>query len=261
MICLLTAFTGMAADSLMLIRSIPLSGRLMTVDETGSVYVVKADNELVRYDEKGDSTGVFRSVQNGQIGFVDAVNPLRIVVYYPAYSKVVLLDRMMTPRHELDLRRIGIFNTPAVAASADGNLWIYDRFNARLKKIDEQLREVNSSNDLRQEVGVVPELSNMTERDWKVFLSDTAQGIFIFDRYGNYINTLSIPGAAYFQVSGSRMLYSRGDTLFAWDMQRMVSQSLHIPDLNHTPVIRAALVRNILYVLYADRLALYRVYS
>lgn len=237
--------------------SLPMQATFMTVDELGNVYVVKGDNDLVRYNESGDSTGFFRSVQNGAIGYVDATNPLRLVVYYPAYSKLVLLDRMLAAKNELDLRNLNIPNVPVVATSADGNIWIYDVFNARLKKINAQLEIVSETNDMRLEAQSVPMPSCLVERDWKVFLADTASGIFTFDRYGNYLSTLALRGVKQMQVLGSQIIYYRDDSLFSWDLKTIRSQVLPIP-ATQMPIINAAWVRNTLYVLYADRLVWYK---
>jgi len=257
--CLFFSFilSSKAADSLFVIRSIPMNARMMTVDELGNVYVVRNNNALVRFNENGDSSAFFRSVQNGEIGSVDASNPLRIVVYYPAYSRVTLLDRQLAQKNDLDLRRLNIANTSVVASSADGNLWIYDQFNARLRKVDEQLNEVVTSNDLRQETQLVPVPSFMIERDWKVFLCDTAKGIFIFDRYGNYVNTLSIYGVKHLQVFGTQLVYRHEDSLLSWDMGKVAADMLAIPGVAGR-IINAAIVRNTMYVLYDDRLVLYR---
>ena len=235
-----------------------MNTRYMTVDETGNVYVVKANNSLVRYNENGDSSAFYRSVQNGEIGAVDATNPMRIVVYYPGYSKVVLLDRQLSQKNELDLRKLNIFTSSVVASSADGNLWVYDQFNARLKKINEQLETINESNDIRIEAGKVPSPSFMMERDWKVFLCDTAKGIFTFDRYGNYVNALPIYGVKYLQVFGSQLLYRHQDTIFSWDMGKISQSILIIPAKEHK-IISSAIVRNSMYVLYTDRLMIYRI--
>lgn len=246
-----------ADDSLSIIRELPMTARLMTVDELGNVYVVRDNNALVRFNEYGDSSAFYRSVQNGNIGAVDASNPLRVVVYYPAYSRTVLLDRMLAEKNNLNLRRTNVFTTPVIASSADGNLWIYDQFNVRLRKIDEQLAEIAQSNDIRQEAQTVPAPSFMVERNWKLFLCDTAKGIFTFDRYGNYINTLSIYGVKYLQVFGPQLLFRHQDTMYSWDMNKATYHSLLIPHGNDH-IINAAIVRSTLYVLYADRLTLYR---
>jgi hypothetical protein len=249
-------FLGFASDSLGLIRSVPMKARFMTVDETGNVYVVRENNALVRFTPTGDSSAFFRSVQNGEIGSVDANNPMRIVVYYPGYSKVVLLDRQLARKNELDLRRLNLFNSTVVASSADGHLWVYDQFNARLKKINEQLEVISQSNDIRVEASKVPSPSFMVERDWKVFLCDTAKGIFTFDRYGNYVNTVSLLGVNSLQVFGSQLVYSRGDTLYSWDLNRIRARSFALP--KRGKILQVALVRNTLYMLFDDRLELIR---
>ncbi len=251
------SYLSAAADTMTVMRTIPVAARMMTVDELGNIYLVKTDNSLVRYTEQGDSTTVYQGVQNGEIGSVDVSNPLRIVVYYPAYGRIVLLDRMLAKKNELDLKKINILNASVVAAGADGNLWVYDPFNAKLRKIDEQLHEIGQSNDLRQDAGMVPTPSFMVERERRLFICDTAQGILTFDRYGSYINTLSIYGVKYLQVYGPQLIYLHGDTLSSYNMDAITWNDIPLPD-GDQPIINAALNRSTLYILYADRLVLYR---
>lgn len=253
----ITSHAVYAADTLGIVANVPVIARLMTVDELGNVYLVKENNELVRYSEQGDSNTSYRSVQNGAIQQVDATNPLRILVYYPAYSKIVILDRMLSLKNELDLRTLRLLNTPAVASSADGKVWVYDQFNARLKKIDDQLNEVSVSNDLRQEIQQVPTVAYLTERNWKVYVCDTAKGIFIFDRYGNYVNTIPLTGVEELQVFGDQLVYRHADTLRSWDAAKVVSGTLLIPHPEWR-IRNAKIIRDKLYVLYADRMVLYK---
>lgn len=257
--CLLLTFLALPAfaTELTQLRAIPINARMMAIDDLGNIYVIKNDNSLLRLTEGGDSSFFFRSIQNGEIGSIDAINPLKILLYYPAYSKVVILDRNLALKNELDLRKLNIPASAEVALSADGNLWVYDRFNARLRKIDEQLNEVKSSNDLRQELDVVPAPSFMVERNWRLFLSDTARGIFTFDRYGNYVNTLSILGVKKLQVFGDRLVYRHDDSLFSWDLGKIISNVLIIPG-REDKILDVAILRDKLYVLYADKLVLYK---
>lgn len=255
-VLLLSCLGSHAADSLQLIKSIPMQARMMTVDELGNVYVVRQDNALLRYTAQGDSSGYYGSIQNGQIGQVDATNPLRILLYYPAYQHIVLLDKMLSPKNELDLKKLHIYSTAYVASAADGDLWVYDGFNARLIKVSEQLDISAQSNDLRQQAERAPQPSFIVERNRKVYICDTAQGIFTFDQYGSYINTLSIYGARYLQVIGSQLVYRNGDTLHSFDMKTVRDKALALPGGN---IINAAISRDVLYVLYGDRLVLFRV--
>lgn len=240
-----------------MIKSIPMQARIMTVDELGNVYVVRNDNSLIRYSESGDSSAFYRSIQNGDIGQVDATNPLRVVLYYPSYSKVELLDKMLSPKNELDLKKLNIYTTAFVASSADGNLWVYDQFNARLIKINEQLNIVAQSNDLRQQVDKVPAPSYITERSRKVYICDTAEGIYTFDQYGSYINTLSIYKVKYLQVIGSQLVYRDGDKLISYDLQSTKENKMLLP-MTDSRIINAAISRDVLYVLYNNGLVLYK---
>lgn len=248
----------LAADSLLLIRAIPMQARLMNVDDLGNVYVVRAaNNSLVKFSETGDSLSFYRTVLNGEIGSIDVTNPLKVVVYYPSYAKVVLLDRMLAPKNELDLKRINIVPNASVALSADGNLWVYDKFNMRLLKIDEQLQQVGESNDLRQQIAEVPEPAYMVERERKLYLCDTANGIYTFDQYGTYINTLTLFGIRQLQIYGTQLVYRLADKLLSYDMRTVNTNILVLPDRGQT-IVSATLSRNVLYVLYQNELVLYR---
>lgn len=246
-----------AIDSFKIIKSIPMEARMMTVDELGNVYVVKNNNSLVKFSDGGDSLTFYRTVLNGDIGQVDVTNPLRVVVYYPAYSKVILLDRMLAPKNELDLKKLNIIGNATVALSADGNLWVYDKFNVRLLKINEQLQQVGESNDLRQQLAEVPDPAYMLERERKVYMSDSAQGIYTFDQYGSYINTLSLYGVGRLQVYGSQLVYRRGDTLLSYDYKKIMDNKLVLP-ARENEIIAAAVSKGLLYVLYSKELVLYR---
>ena len=246
-----------AADSLRLIRSIPMEARLMNVDDLGNVYVVRSNNSLVKFTETGDSSTFYRSVLNGDIGSVDVTNPLRVVVYYPSYAKVILLDRMLAPKNELDLKKINIVPNASVALSADGNLWVYDKFNARLLKIDENLQPVGQSNDLRQQLAEVPEPSYMVERERKLYLCDTTNGIYTFDQYGTYINTLTLFGVEQLQVYGTQLVYRHAGTLHSYDLRKTSANQLLLPPRT-APVLSAAINRQVLYVLYENELVLYK---
>jgi hypothetical protein len=245
-----------AQDSLHLIHSNPLEARFITMDELGNTYAVRNDNVLIRYNNFGDSTGFYRSVLNGDIGMVDATNPLRILLYYPAFSKVLLLDRMLTEKAEIDLRRRQILNATAVAQASDGYLWVYDPFNARLLKLNELGRMVRSSNDLRQEIAFVPAPTFMIERDRRVYVSDTAQGILVFDQFSTYINTLPFKGITRLQAFGQQLVYLAGSTLHSYDMKRFAAQMFALPHPDDT-IIDAVIGPDILSVLYKKRLAIY----
>lgn len=240
------------------LKSIPTGqARFITTDELGNVYLVREDNALIRYNANGDSTGNFRSIQNGELKSVDASNPLRVLLYYANASKVLLLDRMLSIKNELDLKKLQIFNAPAVGWSTDGKIWVYDYVNAKLKKFDDQLNITNTGNDMRQESQTVPMPSVLLERDSKVFMADAKNGIYTFDRFASYINLLEIKNVYDLQVFGTQLVYSDGDSLISYDLQTLTRNIIMLPaDKNF---IQARMERNRMYFLFEDRLEIYHI--
>lgn len=240
-----------------LLKTIPIKAAFMAVDDLGNVYLVrKEDNSLVRYTADGDSSNFFRTISNGNIGFVDATNPLRILLYYPRYSKVVLLDRMMGIKNELNLNTVGILKPTAIAASTDGGIWVYDQFNGKLKKLNEQLEVLYESNDLRQQLDRVPNTHYMLEKNRNLYMADSAAGILIFDRYANYVNMIAISGLNEVQVFDDRFVYRKASDLESYDYKTIKTQQLPLP-VNEEKLLQVKIIRDRLYLLLEDRLEIY----
>lgn len=250
--------TSMAQSPMPIIKSIPIEANNLQVDELGNAYLLRKDNALIKYNEAGDSIANYIAIANGDITVVDVTNPLRVMLYYSKFAKMVLLDRMLAPKNELNLRKLNLLNSNVIATSAEGNLWVYDQFNATLNKLDMELNVMIQGNDLRQQLSELPKPSYLIERDRRVYMADTAQGILIFDQYGTYLNTLSIFGLEKMQIVGSQIIYQKANQLIAYDFKSLSETKIPIPELPENPILQAAYCRNVLYVLYRDRLVLYR---
>ncbi|MBL7713346.1 MAG: hypothetical protein JNL13_12800 [Chitinophagaceae bacterium] len=246
------------AQPFQLIRSVPLKAGILEVDELGNAYVVRKDNALIKFNESTDSVANYVSIANGEITDVDVTNPLRVMLYYAGFAKLVLLDRMLAPKNELNLRKLNQLNIQVIALSAEGNLWVYDQFTATLNKLDIELNYMVRGNDLRQQLDELPQPGYLTERDRRVYMVDTARGIHVFDQYGSYINTLPIRGVSKLQVVGTQLIYRKGAELISYDFSKFGETSMPIPEIAGADIVQAAYCRNVLYVLYSDRLVWYR---
>jgi hypothetical protein len=247
-----------AQPVLELIRSVPVNANILQVDELGNAYVVRKDNALIKFNETTDSVANYISITNGEITDVDVTNPLRVMLYYAGFAKLVLLDRMLAPKNELNLRKLNQLNIQVIAVSAEGNLWVYDQFTATLNKLDMELNYMVRGNDLRQQLAELPKPGYLLERDRRVYMVDTAQGIHVFDQYGSYINTLPILGVSKLQVVGTQLIYRKDASLIAYDFGKFQETTIPIPEIAGTRILQAAYCRNVLYVLYSDRLVWYR---
>ncbi len=241
------------------VKSIALNAKSMDIDELGNIYFVKNDNSFVKYNELGDSLANYLALSKGNISYVDVTNPMRILLYYDAYSTMQILDRMLAPKSEVDLRKVQLYNCKVIAAGAEGFLWVYDQFNAHLNKLDMDLNFISKGNDLRLQLSYLPIAQYMLEREHQLYMVDSTEGILIFDRYGTYLNTLMIKGITKIQKIGDQIIYFKNDTLHAYNLKSLASNALTLPKIDNQTIISAALYRSQVYVLYQDRFIIYKI--
>lgn len=245
-----------AADSLRILAAHPMSAHYFTTDELGNIYAVLQDNTFVRYDALCDSTGFYRSTLNGQLGSADVSNPLRILLYFPSFSKIQILDRQLSLKAEIDLRALQLFSAHAVATASDGKIWVYDPVQARIVKLDETGSRALESNDLRELLPFVPAASTLQERDQRLYLNDTSQGVLVFDAFATYITTLPFRHIKSLSVIGKQLVFLQGDTLHRYDMQSFSESYLPVPK-RHAAMLDARITRKGLTVLYEDAIIVY----
>ena len=162
-----------------------------TVDNLGELYVINTDNQLKKYDEQGDSVGVFNQVTKyGKLSYVEAQNPWKAILFYKNFSTIVLLDKYLNVISSINLRQHDIFQVNALTTSYDNNIWLYDEQDNKLKKIDDSGNDIFETQDFRLLFDSVPSPQKIIDSDGFVYLYDPEKGLYIFDYYGSFKNKL-----------------------------------------------------------------------
>lgn len=250
---LFTSWKCEAIDSLKLLKSIPIHGILLSTDPLGNTYVVKENNSLIRFNSKGDSTGLFNEIKKGKITQIDASNPLRVLLYYADYNQIVVMNNMMTQKNVIKLNSVGLNNIACIANSADGSIWLYDAVNGSLLKIDERLNIILNVN-LRaiQENPLAP--SAMFENDRSLYITDTLDGIRKFDLFGFY-NTSYHFKSRDVQLIQNYFVYRVDSNLISYNIKTLNESYLHLPTSNDIKQVR--IERELIYILRNETLDLY----
>jgi hypothetical protein len=180
-----------------LIKEIKIEANLLATDKLQNIYIATIENELIKYDSKGNELYRYSNFDLGEISHIDASNPFNILLYYEDYQTIEILDRTLTKTAEFDLFNSDAPTVRAVAMSNDQYIWIYDEVNFKLKKL-------NTSGDIIFESA---NLSIIFENDYiptfvaelgeNVYLVAPNKSVYVFDVFGNYINNepFSIPSA------------------------------------------------------------------
>ncbi len=162
-----------------------------TVDNLGELYIINTDNQLKKYNEKGDSVGVFNQVTRyGTLTYVEAQNPWKAILFYQNYLTIVLLDKYLNVLTSINLRNQNIFRVKAVTTSYDNNIWLFDEQDNKLKKIDDNGNQLFETVDFRLIFDSVPTPQKIIDYNGFVYLYDPEKGIYTFDYYGSFKNRL-----------------------------------------------------------------------
>ncbi len=120
---------------------------------------------------------VFNNVRRfGKVYSIDVSNPLKVLLYYKDFGTIVTLDRFLNERSTLDLRKQNLLQVRAIGQSYDNNIWIFDELEVKLKKIGDDGRIIDQSNDFRLIFDSTPSPDYIIDQDKFVYLYDSQKG-------------------------------------------------------------------------------------
>lgn len=229
------------------------------VDNLDNIYLISENNRLKKISERGDSIAVFNDVKKyGNPDYLDVTNPLKTLLYYKNYSTVIVLDRLLTVRNNINFRKQNIFYVNNVALSYDNNIWIFDEEDYRLKKIDESGNVLQATTDWRMLFDTVPAPVKMIDRDNFVYLYDPAKGFYIFDYYGGFKNRLPFLNWDNVEVNGNTVYGFLENTLYSYELKSLQLKEYKLPPFfNNFRAVKA--MNGKLYLLTEKGIDIYRI--
>lgn len=241
-----------AQDSLVFLKNVSVKSNLFTTDPTGNIYVVKSNNILTKYNNKGDSIGFFNQITRGKITQIDASNPLRVLLYFAEYNQVVILDNLLTIKSTLKLSNIGIINAPCIANSADGNIWVYDPVGNLVKINDKQV--IHFTISLRNVLDHAIDPIYMIEQERNLYLVDSTEGVYTFDQFGLYKQHYAFKTKE-IQFFNDYLVYFQFPNIISYNIHSTVEKKIKIPFQND--IIKVRVERDLVYVLRNEGIDIY----
>lgn len=254
----LCCFVVKSQDTCVLLFTIPQNAQFVTADHLSNTYLVHGF-ELEKYDSTGRFVTRYSNNRLGNTEFVDASNPLKIMVWYADFQTVVFLDRNLTELGRLNVAQAGWPAVRSLASAADGNLWVYDEASTQLLKISTAGEKLLESQPLNLEFS--QRFSPICIRDdggQAVFISDPVQGVALFDPFAQLDKVLDIKGLRRFEVENGLLVYLKNDGIHLESQRGLLSKKIPLPK-------KAALENTVLGVskkrLYLQTLAGVAVYG
>ncbi len=239
-------------------RFIPGNFTDFEVDNLGNIYVLSADNRLKKLNAAGDSLAVFNDVRRyGRITYIDATNPLKILLYYQEFGTIVMLDRFLNNINSIDLRKFNLFQVKSIGLAYDNNVWIYDELEGKLKKIGDDGILINETTDIRQLTDSVPDPDLLIDQGGLVYLYDSLKGIFVFDHYGGFQKFIPLQNWQHFSVIDNTILGWEGHYFLKYGEKTGEQEKQEIPAY-YLPAIKIVVRPENVYVLKTDGIHVYK---
>ena len=211
-----------------------------SVDQFENIYTLTSTGQLKKIDANGDSVAVFNSLSKfGKVSQVDVSNPLQILVFYKDFSTLLILDRHLSVRNTIDLRKQNIFQVQAACLSYDKKIWLYDDLENKLKKINEDGKLLLETVDFRHLFDGAYSFQSIFESNELVYLYDIKKGLFVFDVYGALKNKIAIIDWENFVVEKDFLLGTKNDSLLRYRISTLSFYEQKLPlSFRHATLIR-----------------------
>jgi hypothetical protein len=236
---------------------VPVKGTKLYADNLGNPFVVNAD-ELIKFRDDGSVFRLYSNKSLGAITSVDVSNPLKILLFYKDFSRIVFLDNTLSANgNPIYLDEYGLEQASQVCTSYDNGFWVFEPVHYRLIRFNQHLQETTRVLNLNQLTGSALRPAFMLEHENKLYMSDPERGILQFDIFGTYIKTIPLKGIKKFRVAGDAIFYTNGHgALNSFGLKTLTKSQLDLPIKDYADW---EFGKDRLLLLSADSLFLYRI--
>lgn len=235
-------------------KTLDVNATYFSLDKLGNIYIVEEGN-IFKYDSTGNKLYTFSNKGNGNIDFIDAGNPFRILVYVKNFSMIYFLDNHLALQSTLDLRQQLFTDVWPVCISGNDGFWIYDRQTFSLKKLDGTLKIIAQSQPLNLTVTDEIKPVMMQEGESYLVLLNAESGFMVYDRLGSYYKTIRKSPVTNFTLSDNMLIYFADDKMNVTDLKSGIENEYAFK--TDLPAQSIGFFKNKLYVLTGNKIEIY----
>ncbi|MFK7950233.1 MAG: hypothetical protein AB8G11_21765 [Saprospiraceae bacterium] len=204
------------------------ASKYVTTDKLGQIYIVNANDELIKYNAQGQEQFVYFDRTLGEISLIDATNPFQILVFFEGFQMVVWLDRTLNPISKTSFSDFGFFQINTLSVASDNRIWIYDNTTFQIKKVDNQGNVITESLELNNITNnLYPNF--IIEKNNRIYLNNPETGILVFDNFGQHIETIPITNLTNFQIIDNQLWYQWKSEFRSYHFKTLETQTIDLP--------------------------------
>lgn len=185
------------------------------IDHLGNIYVVK-NTEIIKYDSQQRKICSFSDNSLGEISTVDTSDPLRILLFYQDFNKLVYLNnRFSKIGNEIDLYNYSANESDLVCNSQKGGFWIYNTIENQLIYINNN-GIISTKSILLTNIFANSEIVKIVEKNSKLYLLYINKGVLRLNQNGQFEKKHTINDITDFQIVGGDIIYRNENGLYRY---------------------------------------------
>jgi hypothetical protein len=160
-------------------------------------------------------------------------------------------------RSTIYLRRNNLIQVDAIGLSYEKNIWLFDEYDNKLKKINEERKVLLETPDLRTVFQQSISPQQIIDQNKQVYLYDSAAGLFVFDQFGTFKRKIPVKGWSNISVTDKYILGVANNSLQTYHTATLLQSAQQFPG-KFTPYYRYYLTNNKLVAFAKNGLYIYR---
>ncbi len=198
------------------------------IDNLQNIYVLTADDRILRYDADLNLKYEYSNGAIGDIVSIDATNPQKILCFVADFNRILVLDNTLAEIKKLDLSTTEYLDVTAVARSNDNRIWLFDPVNQVLVKVDNLGSPVFASNRLSDYNFGEVNPTIIRERGNRVAVVDEELGILLFDNFGQFLKLIPESYVDHIQIFGDYIFFSQDGSFYQYHIKRFEKTAFDI---------------------------------
>lgn len=237
------------------IKQFSVKAEIVLTDAIGNIYTVNGNN-LSLYNKEGQKLFSYSNSFLGKITVVDVTDPMRILLYFKDFNKVVFLSNKLNEiGSPIELDNIGFSQVSVCGTSNSGGFWIFDSQIFQLVHLNNNL-EVDKKGTIIQSIFNKSEniAVKLIEENDHLYISVPKTGILIFDKFGIFKKLIPINEIDYFQIIGDKIIYLSNNNLCSYSL----TENTEMQKINLNISIKSvSIYKNILFALNEEEILIY----
>lgn len=205
-----------------------LKAEMFKLDKLGNFYFVE-NNVLTKTDKDLSPLCTFDEFSWGEITLIDVSDPLRVLVFYKDFNRVIYLDKNFAElRDPILLDDIEYFNISVLATSQQGGFWIFDNQKAQVVSLDQNLSISQKGTNLYALTNGA-EVTDMQISTDYIVLKTQQNTILILDKFANYYSQVQSNVDSPFCLDNNLLYTLEDNSIYVLDINTKITDVIELP--------------------------------